>query len=135
MGDTTDQELVKTWIRNLDTSELMELWETLTNEINTPSVILNMNFFLEEYLPECISAKSMTVIDLARIVTGNDGLVKHFDVNDEFVYVNDSSLWESVNERDIVDLVLELIDGYDLVKYSTTIKDKLAELKEDFDQE
>ena len=45
MGDTTDQELVKTWIRNLDTSELMELWETLTDELNTPSVIWNMDFF------------------------------------------------------------------------------------------
>ena len=134
MGDTTDQDLVKTWIRNLDTSELIDLWETLTNEINTPSVILNMNFFLEEYLPECISAKTMNVIELARIITGNDGCVKHFDINDDSVYINSLGLWESINDYDIEDLVMDLINDYDLVKYSTTIKDKLAELKEDQEQ-
>ena len=136
MTNTTDQELVKTWIRELDTSDLIELWETLTSEINNPSCIWEMDFFLEEYLPECLNAKTIDIIDLTRIVTGNDGLVKHFDINDEFAYVNGSGLWESINEYDITDLVLDLINGYDMVTYSDTLKDKLAELKEeDINQE
>lgn len=135
MSNTTDKELVTTWIKELDTSDLMELWETLTSEINNPSVIWDMDFFLEEYLPECLNAKTIDAIDLARIVTGNDGLVKHFDINNQYVYVNGSGLWESINEYDIADLVLDLVDGYDMTEYSDTLKDKLAELKEDIDQE
>ena len=132
---TTDEELVKSWIRKLETGELIELWETLTSEINNPSVLWNMDFFLEEYLPECISAKTMDVLELARIVTGNDGCVKHFDINDDSVYINSLGLWESINDCDITDLVLDLINDYDLIKYSDTIKNKLAEIKEDIDQE
>lgn len=137
MSNTTDEELVKTWIRTLDTGELIELWETLTSEINNPSVIWDMSFFLEEYLPECLNAKTIDAIDLARIVTGNDGLVKHFDINDQYVYINGSGLWESINEYDITDLALDLINGYDMIEYSDTIKNKLSELKEkeDIDQE
>lgn len=131
MSNTSDEELVKSWIRSLDTGELIELWETLTSEINNPSVLWGMDFFLEEYLPECLNAKTIDAIDLARIVTGSDGLVKHFDINDEFVYVNNLGLWESINDYDIADLVLDLIDGYDMIEYSDTIKDKLSELKED----
>lgn len=133
MTNTTDEELVKSWIKRLETSELIELWETLTSEINNPSCLWNMDFFLEEYLPECLNAKQIDAIELARIVTGSDGCVKHFDINDEFVYVNSLGLWESVNEYDITDLVLDLIDGYDMVTYSDTLKNKLAELKEDED--
>ena len=129
--NATDEELAKTWIRSLGTGELIDLWETLTSEINNPSVLWEMDFFLEEYLPECLNAKTIDAIDLARIVTGNDGLVKHFDINDQYVYVNGSGLWESVNEYDITDLVLDLIDGYDMITYSDTLRDKLAELKED----
>ena len=135
MTNTTDQELVKTWIRDLGTGDLIELWETLTSEINKPSVIWEMDFFLEEYLPECLNAKTIDAIDLARIVTGSDGCVKHFDINDDFAFTNSLGLWESINEYDITDLVIDLIDGYDLVKYSDTLKDKLSELKEDIDQE
>ena len=135
MTTTTDEELIKDWIRTLDTGDLIELWGTLTSEINKHSCIWEMDFFLEEYLPECLNAKTIDAIDLARIVTGNDGLVKHFDINDEFVYVNGSGLWESINEYDITDLLIDLIDGYDMVTYSDTLKDKLAELKEDINQE
>ena len=133
--NATNEELIKTWIRELDTSDLIELWETLTSEINNPSVLWKMDFFLEEYLPECLNAKTIDAIELARIVTGNDALVKHFDINDEFVYVNSLGLWESINEYAITDLLLDLINGYDMVTYSDTLKDKLAELKEDIDQE
>ena len=132
---TTDEELVKSWIRKLETGELIELWETLTSEINNPSVLWNMDFFLEEYLPECLNTKTIDAIDLARIVTGNDGCVKHFDINDDSVYINSLGLWESINDCDITDLVLDLINDYDLIKYSDTIKNKLAEIKEDIDQE
>lgn len=135
MSNTTDEELVELWVRNLDTGELIELWETLTSEINNPSVIWDMNFFLEDYLPECLSIKTMDVVELARIVTGKDGCVKHFDVNDQFAYVNSSGLWESINECAIEDLVMDLINDYDMVEYSDTIKDKLAEIKEDMGQE
>ena len=135
MSNTMDEELVELWVRNLETGELVELWEILTNEINNPSVIWDMDFFLEEYLPECISAKTMDVIELARIVTGNDGCVKHFDINDDSVYLNSLGLWESINDYDIADLVMDLINGYDMVEYSDTIKDKLAEIKEDMGQE
>lgn len=134
MSNTTDEELVELWVRNLETGELVELWETLTNEINNPSVIWDMDFFLEDYLPECISAKTMDVIDVARIVTGKDGLVKHFDINDDSVYVNSLGLWESIKDYDIADLVMDLINDYDMVEYSDTIKDKLAEIKEDMGQ-
>lgn len=133
--NATNEELITTWIRELDTSDLIELWETLTSEINNPSVLWEMDFFLEEYLPECLNAKTIDAIELARIVTGNDALVKHFDINDEFVYVNSLGLWESINEYAITDLLLDLINGYDMVTYSDTLKDKLAELKEDIDQE
>ena len=133
--NATNEELITTWIRELDTSDLIELWETLTSEINNPSVLWKMDFFLEEYLPECLNAKTIDAIELARIVTGNDALVKHFDINDEFVYVNSLGLWESINEYAITDLLLDLINGYDMVTYSDTLKDKLAELKEDIDQE
>lgn len=135
MSNTTDEELVELWVRNLETGELIELWETLTNEINNPSVIWDMDFFLEDYLPECINAKTLDVIDVARIVTGKDGLVKHFDINDDSVYVNSLGLWESINDCDIEDLVMDLINDYDMVEYSDTIKDKLAEIKEDMGQE
>ena len=135
MSNTTDEELVKSWIKNLETSELIELWETLTSEINNPSVIWDMDFFLEDYLPECISAKSMDVVELVRIVTGKDGCVKHFDINDDFVYINHLGLWESINEYDIKYLVMDFINDYDLVEYSNIIKDKLSEIKEDMDQE
>lgn len=135
MSNTIDEELVELWVRNLGTGELIELWETLTNEINNPSVIWDMDFFLEDYLPECISAKTLDVIDVARIVTGKDGLVKHFDINDDSVYVNSLGLWESIKDYDIADLVMDLINDYDMVEYSDTIKDKLAEIKEDMGQE
>lgn len=135
MSNTIDEELVEQWVNNLETGELIELWETLTNEINNPSVIWDMDFFLEEYLPECISAKTMDVLELARIVTGADGCVKHFDINDDAVYINSLGLWESINDYDIADLVMYLINDYDMVEYSDTIKDKLAEIKEDMGQE
>ena len=128
---TTDEELVKSWIKNLETSELIELWETLTSEINNPSVIWDMDFFLEDYLPECISSKHMDVLELARIVTGNDCYVEHFDINDDFVYINHLGLWESINDYDIVDLVMGFIDDYDAIEYSDTIKNKLSEIKEE----
>ena len=131
----SDQELIEQYIRSLEISELIELYETLTNEVNNPSVIWNMEFFLEEYLTDCINAKTLDVLDLVRIVTGNDGCVKHFDINDDFVYTNSLGLWESINEYDIADLVIEFINGYDCVKYSDTIKDKLAEIKEDVNEE
>lgn len=135
MSNATDEELVELWVRNLDTNELKDLWETLTNEVNNPSVIWDMDFFLEDYLPECISSKHMDVVELARIVTGKDGCVKHFDISDNYVYVNSLGLWESINEYDIEDLVMDFINGYDCVEYSDTIKDKLAEIKEDMGQE
>lgn len=135
MSNATDEELVELWVRNLETDELIELWETLTNEVNNPSVLWNMDFFLEEYLPECVSTKQMDVLELARIVTGKDGCVKHFDINDDYVYVNSLGLWESINEYDIEDLVMDFINDYDMVEYSDTIKDKLAEIKEDMGQE
>lgn len=135
MSNTMDEELVELWVRNLETGELIELWETLTNEINNPSVIWDMDFFLEDYLPECISAKTMDVLELARIVTGSDGCVKHFDINDDSVYINSLGLWESINDCDIEDLVMDLINDYDMIEYSDTIKDKLAEIKEDMGQE
>ena len=134
-NNTTDEELIEQWVKNLETDELIELWENLTTEVNNPSVICDMDYFLEEYLPECISSKHMDVIDLARIVTGNDSYVKHFSINDDFVYTNSLGLWESINECDISDLVLDFITSYDCVKYSDTIKNKLLELKEDADQE
>ena len=133
MSNTTDKELVETWIRNLETCELIELWETLTSEINNPSVIWDMDFFLEDYLPGCISSKHMDVLELARIVTGNDCYVDHFDINDDFVYINHLGLWESINEYDIKYLVMDFINDYDLVEYSDVIKDKLSEIKEDID--
>ena len=135
MSNATDEELVELWVRNLDINELKDLWETLTNEINNPSVIWDMDFFLEDYLPDCISSKTIDVLELARIVTGNDGCVKHFDINDDFVYVNSLGLWESINEYDIEDLVMDFINDYDCVEYSDTIKDKLSEIKEDMGQE
>ena len=135
MSNTTDEELVELWVRNLETAELIDLWETLTNEVNNPSIIWDMDFFLEDYLPDCISSKAMDVLELARIVTGNDGCVKHFDINDGYVYVNSLGLWESINEYDIEDLVMDFINDYDCVEYSDTIKDKLAEIKEDMGQQ
>ena len=135
MSNATDEELVELWVRNLETDELIELWENLTEEVNSPSVLWDMDFFLEDYLPECISSKHMDVIELARIVTGKDGCVKHFDINDNYVYVNSLGLWESINEYDIEDLVMDFINDCDLVEYSDTIKDKLAEIKEDMGQE
>lgn len=135
MNNATDEELVELWVRNLDTNELIDLWETLTNEVNNPSVIWDMDFFLEDYLPDCISSEAMDVLALVRIVTGNDGCVKHFDINDDFVYVNSLGLWESINEYDIEDLVMDFINDYDCVEYSDTIKDKLSEIKEDMGQE
>ena len=135
MNNATDEELVELWVRNLDTNELIDLWETLTNEVNNPSVIWDMDFFLEDYLPDCISSEAMDVLALVRIVTGNDGCVKHFDTNDDFVYVNSLGLWESINEYDIEDLVMDFINDYDCVEYSDTIKDKLSEIKEDMGQE
>lgn len=135
MSNATDEELVELWIRNLETNELIDLWGNLTEEVNNPSVLWDMDFFLEEYLPGCISAKAMDVLELARIVTGKDGCVKHFDINDAYVYVNSLGLWESINEYDIEDLVMDFINDYNLVEYSDTIKDKLAEIKEDMGQE
>ena len=131
----SDQELIEQYIRSLEISELIELYETLTNEVNNPSVIWNMEFFLEEYLTDCINAKTLDVLDLVRIVTGNDGCVKHFDINDHYVFTNSLGLWESINEYDIADLVIEFINDYACVKYSDTIKDKLAEIKEDVNEE
>ena len=135
MSNATDEELVELWVRNLEINELKELWETLTTEVNNPSVIWDMDFFLEDYLPECVSSKHMDVVELARIVTGKDGCVKHFDINDDYVYVNSLGLWESINEYDIEDLVMDFINDYNLVEYSDTIKDKLSEIKEDMGQE
>lgn len=134
MSNTTNKDLVEQWVKTLDTSELVALWENLTSEINSPSVIWDMDFFLDEYLPECVNAKTIDVVDVARIVTGADGCVKHFDINDHYVYVNNLGLWESINEHEIVNLVLDFIDDYDAIKYSDTIKDKLAELKEDIQE-
>ena len=134
-NNTTDDDLVVSWIKNLEIDELIELWETLTNEINNPSAIWSMDFFLEEYLPECINAKTMSVIELANILTANDYYVKHFSVNDDFVYVNSLGLWESINEYDIANLIIEFIHDHDCVKYSETIKNKLAEIKEDANKE
>lgn len=136
MSDTSNEDLalIQSWIRNLDTSDLIELWENLTEEVNNPSVIWDMDFFLAEYLPECINAKTMDVVELARIVAGSDGCVKHFSISDQFVYTNSLGLWESVNEHEIIDLVMEFIAGYDCVTYSATIKNKLAELKEDIQE-
>lgn len=131
MSNTTDKELVEIWIRNLETCELIELWETLTSEINNPSVIWDMDFFLEDYLPGCITSKQMDVLELARIVTGNDCYVEHFDINDDFVYINHLGLWESINDCDIADLVMGFIDDYDAINYSDTIKNKLSEIKEE----
>ena len=132
MSDTNNQDLalVQSYVRNLDTCELIDLWENLTEEVNAPSVIWHMDYFLEEYLPECISSKHMTVIELARIVTASDGCVKHFDINDHYVYVNSFGLWESINECDIADLIIDFIHDYDAINYSDTIKEKLAELKD-----
>ena len=135
MSDTNDIELIETWIKNLETDELKDLWEVLTSEVNNPSVIWDMDFFLEEYLPECISSKTIDVLELARIVTGSDSYVKHFDINDGYVYTNSLGLWESINEYDISDLVMDFINDYDCVEYSDTIKDKLAEIKEDMNKE
>ena len=134
-NNTTDDDLVVSWIKNLEIDELIELWETLTNEINNPSVLWSMDFFLEEYLPECINAKTMSVIELANILTANDFYVKHFSINDEFVYTNSLGLWESINEYDIANLIIEFIHDHDCVKYSETIKNKLAEIKEDTNKE
>ena len=131
----SDQELIEQYIRSLEISELIELYETLTNEVNNPSTIWGMDFFLEEYLTDCINAKTLDVLDLVRIVTGNDGCVKHFDINDDFVYTNSLGLRESINEYDIADLVIEFINGYDCVKYSDAIKHKLAEIKENISKE
>ena len=135
MSNAIDEELINSYVRTLEINDLIELWETLTTEVNNPSVIWDMEYFLEDYLPECINAKSLDVVDLARIVTGNDAYVKHFDVNDDFVYTNSLGLWESINEYDVADLVIDFINDCDLVEYSNTIKEKLAELKEDADQE
>ena len=134
-NNTTDDDLVVSWIKNLEIDELIELWETLTNEINNPSAIWSMDFFLEEYLPDCINAKTMSVIELANILTANDYYVKHFSINDEFVYTNSLGLWESINEYDIANLIIEFIHDHDCVKYSETIKNKLAEIKEDASKE
>ena len=138
MTNTTDEELIELieqYVRNLEINELIELWETLTNEVNNSSVLWDMEFFLEEYLPECVSSKSLDVVELVRIVTGNDAYVKHFDVNDDYVYVNSLGLWESINEYDVANLVINFIRDYDCVKYSETIKEKLFELKEDVNKE
>ena len=131
----SDQELIEQYIRNLEISELIELYETLTNEVNNPSVIWDMNFFLEEYLTDCINAKTMSVIELANILTGNDFYVKHFDVNNDYAYTNSLGLWESINEYDVADLVIEFIHDHNCVKYSDAIKNKLAEIKEDVNKE
>lgn len=135
MANTTDKELIENWIDDLSTYELIELWENLTSEINNPSCIWEMDFFLEEYLPECVNAKTIDVVSVARIVTGSDGCVKHFDISDDYVYVNSLGLWESINERDITDLVIDFINSYDCINYSDIIKDKLSELKEEDIQE
>ena len=131
MNDASDEELINSYVRTLAISDLIELWETLTTEVNNPSVIWDMDFFLEDYLPECINSKSLDVIDVARIVTGSDGYVKHFDINDNYVYANSLGLWESINEYDISNLVIDFIADYDCIKYSDAIKNKLVELKED----
>ena len=131
MNDASDEELINSYVRTLAISDLIELWETLTTEVNNPSVIWDMDFFLEDYLPECINSKSLDVIDVARIVTGSDGYVKHFDINDRYVYPNSLGLWESINEYDISNLVIDFIADYDCIKYSDAIKNKLVELKED----
>ena len=131
----SDQELIEQYIRNLEISELIELYETLTNEVNNPSVIWDMNFFLEEYLTDCINAKTMSVIELANILTGNDFYVKHFDVNNDYAYTNSLGLWESINEYDVADLVIEFIHDHNCVKYSDAIKNKLAEIKENMSKE
>ena len=137
MSNTVDEEveLVELWIRNLATCDLIELWENLTEEVNNPSLIWGMDFFLEDYLPERISSKDMDVIELARIITANDGCVKHFDINDDYVYINSFGLWESVKEYDIADLVIEFINDHDCLEYSDIIKAKLAEIKEDASKE
>lgn len=130
-----DLTLVERWIRNLEINDLIELWENLTNEVNNPSVLWDMEFFLEEYLPDCINAKTLDVLDLANILTANDHYVKHFSINDNFVYTNSLGLWESINKYDIADLVIDFIRDYACVKYSEIIKNKLAEIKEDISKE
>ena len=135
MSNTSDKDLINSYIKNLEISELTCLWENLTEEVNNPSVMLPMNFFLEDYLPECVSSKHMDVIELARTVTGDDGCVKHFDINDDYVYVNSLGLWESINEYNVPNLVIDFINDYNLIEYSNTIKNKLAELKEDITEE
>ena len=132
---TNDLNLVEQLIRNLEINDLIDLWETLTSEVNNPSCLWSMDYFLEEYLPECVNAKTLNVVDLVRIVTGNDYYVKHFDVNNDFVYVNSLGLWESINEYDIANLVIEFIRNYNCIKYSNTIKAKLAEIKENVSEE
>ena len=129
-SNSNAEELIEQYVRSLEICDLINLWETLTTEVNNPSVIWDMEYFLEEYLPECINAKTLDVLDLVRIVTGNDACVKHFNINDHFVVVNSFGLWESINECDISDLVIEFIHDYDCVKYSETIKNKLAEIKD-----
>ena len=133
MSDTNNEDLalVNSWIKTLDTSELIELWENLTEEVNNPSVLWDMEFFLDEYLPDCINSKQLDIIELTNIVTGNDYYVKHFDINDDHVYTNSLGLWESVNEYDIEDLVIDFITDYDAIDYSDIIKNKLVELKEE----
>ena len=130
-----DLNLVTSWIKNLETSELIELWEILTSEVNNPSCILPMEYFLEEYLPECVNAKTMDVITLTRIVTGDDHYVKHFSINNDCVYLNSLGLWESINEYDIANLVINFIRDYNCIKYSEIIKNKLAEIKENVSKE
>ena len=129
-SNSNAEELIEQYVRSLEICDLINLWETLTNEVNNPSVIWDMEYFLEEYLPECINAKTLDVLDLVRIVTGNDACVKHFNINDHFVVVNSFGLWESINECDISDLVMDFINDYNCVEYSETIKNKLAEIKD-----
>ena len=136
-NNTTNDDLclVEQWIRNLETEELIDLWEILTNEVNNPSALWSMEYFLEEYLTDCINSKTLDVLDLVRIITGNDFYVKHFSVNDDFVYTNSLGLWESINEYDIANLIIEFIHNYDCIKYSDVIKNKLEEIKEDVNEE
>ena len=128
-SNSNAEELIEQYIRTLATNELIDWWEVLTSEVNNPSVIYDMGYFLEDYLPDCINAKTMDPIELANILTGNDSYVKHFDINDNYVYVNSLGLWESINEYNIADLVINFIRDYNCVKYSSAIKDKLDEIK------
>lgn len=52
----SDQELIEQYIRSLETEELIELYETLINEVNNPVVIWDKEFFLEDLVMNFINS-------------------------------------------------------------------------------